>query len=62
MRALSRLNEHKQTRNVRNRWVVLGAAFLLALVAGCAHNSAKDRDLNAEAMQQMGFGDGEPGI
>jgi len=46
----------------RTRLALLISGLVLALFsAGCANTSSKDRDLNAEAMRQMGYWGGEPG-
>jgi hypothetical protein len=37
------------------------AGWLLATVTGCAQNPSRDRDLNAEAIQQMGYWGNDPG-
>lgn len=44
------------------RMAFLAVGLMIALVvAGCTYPSAKGRDLNAEAMQQMGYWGSEPG-
>ena len=42
---------------------LMAAGLVVALVAGCAQAPpAGERDLNAEAMRQMGYWGGEPGF
>ena len=38
------------------------AGLVLATVAGCAQGPARDRDMNAEAMQHMGYWGNDPGF
>jgi len=41
---------------------LVAAGLVLATVAGCAQHPARDRDLNLEAIQQMGYWGNDPGF
>jgi hypothetical protein len=47
------------TRTLR---ALVSAGLVLATVAGCAQYPARDRDLNLEAIQQMGYWGNDPGF
>ncbi len=46
----------------RSLGALAAASLVLATVAGCAQQPARDRDLNLEAIQQMGYWGNDPGF
>lgn len=54
-------DEGKVQGLARRLGALVSAGLVLALVSGCAQTPPKDRDLNAEAIRQMGYWGGEPG-
>ena len=50
------------TNGTRTLLALVAAALVFATVAGCAQQPARDRDLNLEAIQQMGYWGNDPGF